>query len=155
MNQKSIKGFFTQLRERKVIRVATAMPPFVYHLAIPCRDLEEARGFYVDLLGASLARHYPDRITLDFFGMQLVCHLAPEQIAAQPTIYPRHFGLTFRERSDFELLLERLRLAGALFFRQPFRRFQGMPEEHTAFFLCDPSNNLVEFKHYEDERKMY
>jgi uncharacterized protein len=48
----------------------------VFHLAIPVHDLDAAQHFYVDLLGCKLARRYPDRITLDFFGDQLVCHLA-------------------------------------------------------------------------------
>ena len=47
----------------------------VFHLAIPVHDLEAAEHFYVELLGCKLARRYPDRITLDFFGDQLVCHL--------------------------------------------------------------------------------
>ena len=51
-------------------------PGDVFHLAIPVRDLAEAQEFYVDGLGCHLARHYPDRITLDFFGDQLVCHLS-------------------------------------------------------------------------------
>ena len=47
-----------------------------FHLAIPAYDLDEAEDFYVRQLGCKLARRYPDRITLDFFGDQLVCHLA-------------------------------------------------------------------------------
>jgi extradiol dioxygenase family protein len=39
-----------------------------FHLAIPARDLDEMQQFYVDGLGCHLARRYPDRITLDFFG---------------------------------------------------------------------------------------
>ena len=47
-----------------------------FHLAIPARDLDDAEAFYVKLLGCKLARRYADRITLDFFGDQLVCHLS-------------------------------------------------------------------------------
>ncbi len=41
------------------------------------------------------------------------------------------------------------------FFKEPFIRFEGMQEEHTTFFLKDPSNNLIEFKHYKNERMIY
>jgi uncharacterized protein len=51
-----------------------------FHLAIPCKNLDEAFDFYVTQLGCKLARRYADRITLDFFGDQLVCHLAPDKI---------------------------------------------------------------------------
>ena len=52
-------------------------------------------------LGCYLARRYDDRITLDFFGDQLVCHLSDETVEA-PSLYPRHFGITFRRREDFD-----------------------------------------------------
>jgi extradiol dioxygenase family protein len=71
----------------------------VFHLAIPARNLDEARRFYVDGLGCTLARRYADRITLNFFGDQVVCHLS-DHVDAAPTLYPRHFGVTFRERED-------------------------------------------------------
>ena len=47
----------------------------VFHLAIPVGDLDEAQHFYVTFI-SKLARRYPDRITVDFFGDQLVCHLS-------------------------------------------------------------------------------
>src|SRR5581483_9731446 len=78
----------------------------VFHLAIPVHDLDEAQRFYVTLLGCKLARRYPDRITLDFFGDQVVCHLSDPATrpAAPESMYPRHFGVTFREAADFERL---------------------------------------------------
>ncbi len=47
----------------------------VFHLAIAAYDLDDAQEFYVGSLGCKLARRYADRITIDFFGDQLVCHL--------------------------------------------------------------------------------
>ena len=80
----------------------------VFHLAIPVHDLDAAQHFYVTMLGCKLARRYPDRITLDFFGDQLVCHLTEAEAADEkpPSLYPRHFGVTFREAADFEALHE-------------------------------------------------
>jgi len=34
-------------------------------------------------------------------------------------------------------------------------RFKDAVEEHLTFVLRDPSNNLIEFKHYRDPRMMY
>ena len=34
-------------------------------------------------------------------------------------------------------------------------RFEGMAEEHRQIFLTDPSNNVLEFKQYDDPRLMY
>lgn len=130
-------------------------PDHVFHLAIPCRDLDETRRFYAEGLGCRVARRYADRITLDFFGDQVVCHLAPEEIDPDPKIYPRHFGVTFRTAVDFEEVLARARSQHLAFFAEPFVRFSGRREEHRSFLLRDPSNNLIEFKHYADPEMMY
>ena len=75
-----------------------------FHVAVPAHDLDEAYEFYVTKLGCKLARRYADRITLDFFGDQVVCHLTPGEPAEPESLYPRHFGVTFREAADFEAL---------------------------------------------------
>ena len=129
----------------------------VFHLAIPVHDLDAAQHFYVSLLGCKLARRYPDRITLDFFGDQLVCHLT-ETGAPVPeplSLYPRHFGVTFREAADFEALHYCAVLRKIPFFLDTSTRFEAMAEEHGTFVLLDPSGNLLEFKHYRDPRMMY
>lgn len=130
-------------------------PKNVFHLAIPCQSLEDACEFYVESLGCRLARQYEDRITLDFFGDQLVCHLSPDKVDKTPELYPRHFGVTFRERSEFDALMKRARDRGLEFFEEPFTRFAGKREVHRTFFLLDPSNNVLEFKHYDDPEMMY
>jgi uncharacterized protein len=126
----------------------------VFHLAIPARNLNEARRFYVEGLGCTLARRYADRITLNFFGDQVVCHLS-DRVDAAPTLYPRHFGVTFREREDWERLLHLARTRNLPFFVHPFRRFDHRPEGHDTFVLQDPSNNLLEFKYYDNPQMIY
>ncbi|MEO7236735.1 MAG: VOC family protein [Lapillicoccus sp.] len=125
-----------------------------FHLAIPAADLEEAYAFYVTGLGCKLARRYDDRITLDFFGDQVVCHLS-EKWDRDPELYPRHFGVTFHDRDDFDRLLRLARSRDLRFFEEPFRRFEGRVEAHESFVLADPSHNLLEFKHYDDPRMMF
>jgi uncharacterized protein len=128
----------------------------VFHLAIPVYDLDAAQQFYVSMLGCKLARRYADRITLDFFGDQLVCHLSEGQPPERPeSLYPRHFGVTFRAAADFELLHACAVLRKIPFYSEVSTRFEGMVEEHRTFVLLDPSGNLLEFKHYLDPRMMY
>jgi len=129
----------------------------VFHLAVPVRDLDEAQRFYVDMLGCKLARRYADRITLDFFGDQLVCHLCEDEPPEQRpvSLYPRHFGVTFRAAADFEALHRCAVIRKIPFFRDQSTRFEGTVEEHRTFVLIDPSDNLLEFKHYDDPRMMY
>ncbi|MCD2195987.1 VOC family protein [Actinomycetospora endophytica] len=125
-----------------------------FHLAIPARDLDEAYEFYVEGLGCKLARRYDDRITLDFFGDQVVCHLS-DAWEREPELYPRHFGVTFRERDDWDRLLALVHQRKLCVFAEPSERFADKVEKHSTFVLRDPSNNLLEFKHYDDPRMMY
>ncbi|OUL19615.1 VOC family protein [Nostoc sp. 106C] len=130
-------------------------PENVFHLAIPCKELEETVDFYVNKLDCQLARRYSDRATFNFFGEQLVCHLSPEKIDQNPQIYPRHFGITFKNKSDFEYLLNLVEQRQIVLFQKLMVRFANKPEEHITFFLKDPSNNLLEFKYYLNSEMMY
>ncbi len=125
-----------------------------FNIAVPTHDLDVAYRFYVEGLGCKLARRYDDRITLDFFGDQVVCHLS-EAWDRDPQLYPRHFGVTFREREDWDRLLSLVRQRDLPVFAEPTTRFDDLVERHSTFVLRDPSNNLLEFKVYDDPRMMY
>ncbi|HLS10271.1 VOC family protein [Lentibacillus sp.] len=126
----------------------------VFHLAIPCKELDETVAFYENL-GCKLARKYSDRVTFDFFGDQVVCHLSPESIDEEPKMYPRHFGVTFLDKEEYDQTLEFATSQGLPFFKKPMVRFEGKQEEHMTFFLIDPANNLLEFKYYHDSDMAY
>lgn len=126
----------------------------VFHLAIPCKELDETVDFY-QKLGCQLARRYHDRVTFNFFGDQLVCHLNPEGIDHKPKMYPRHFGITFLEKEEYLQLLDYALSHELPFFHEPMVRFEGKREEHMTFFLIDPANNLLEFKYYHDSSMAY
>jgi extradiol dioxygenase family protein len=84
----------------------------------------------------------------------VVCHLS-DRTEPEPELYPRHFGVTFRNRADFDALIKLVQLRKLPVFRDAATRFEGLAEEHATFVLRDPSNNLIEFKHYLDPRMMY
>ena len=128
-----------------------------FHLAIPAYDLETAQEFYVTKLGCKLARQYSDRITLDFFGDQLVCHLSQRPVpgGTPSDLYPWHFGITFRDGDDFDALHHLATQRSIPFFAPLGTRFEDKVEVHRTFVLIDPSDNLIEFKHYRDPRMMY
>jgi extradiol dioxygenase family protein len=124
------------------------------HIAIPARDLDEAVEFYVFGLGVKLARRYADRVTFDFFGDQLVCHLC-EDVPAEAIAYPRHFGVSFAKPEDFDRLLRLVEHRKLAVLSGPSLRFEGTAEQHRTIFLTDPSNNVLEFKNYDDPRLQY
>ncbi len=79
----------------------------------------------------------------------------PEDAPAELTLYPRHFGVTFREARDFDALHQLCVQRKIELFADVSIRFEGLVEAHRTFVLRDPSDNLIEFKHYADPRMMY
>ena len=129
-----------------------SLPPF--HLAIRVRDLEEARRFYGQLLSCDEGRSSETWVDFNFFGHQLVCHVAENYPAvSEPSsnavdghdVPVPHFGAVL-EIPHFERLSQALKNAGIQFVIEPHVRFKGDPGEQATMFLLDPSGNAIEFK---------
>ena len=122
---------------------------YIAHVAVPCRDLEEAARWYSEVLGAQPVRILKDRVTFSFGGvLQLVCHLERRAVAPNPRAYPRHHGLTCLRMEDFSRLKSHLEKLGVKFLVRPTVRFANSAHEHQFFMVVDPSGNVVEFKCY-------
>lgn len=135
------------------------LPPF--HLAIKVRDLSEARGFYGRLLGCEEGRSSSTWVDFNFFGHQLVCHVAENYAAASESasnlvdghdVPVPHFGAVL-EIPEFEILSGKLQAAGIRFVVEPHVRFKGQPGEQATMFLLDPSGNAIEFKAFRNIRE--
>jgi uncharacterized protein len=131
------------------------MSGILFHLAFPTHDIEAAKRFYVDGLGCTLGRESSRAVTFGLAGHQLVAHVVKEPLPAQEGIYPRHFGLIFLSKSQWQDLAERAKAKGLTFYQQPRVRFPGTRIEHQTFFLQDPSRNLLEFKQYTHESAIF
>ncbi|WP_348674899.1 VOC family protein [uncultured Abyssibacter sp.] len=134
----------------------TNLSPF--HLAIPVSDLAASRAFYGQTLGCPEGRSAATWVDFDFFGHQLVVHLAGEGgeqglASAQPVdgdhVPVPHFGVVLH-LDDWQVLVDRLTKAGVRFELEPRRRFVGQPGEQATLFLRDPSGNALEFKGFRD-----
>ncbi len=127
-----------------------SLPPF--HLAFPVHDLEAARAFYGGLLGCPEGRSAAEWIDFDFFGHQIVTHLAEgmeprrhsNPVDGDEVPVP-HFGAVL-DMEVWRALAERLRGAGTEFMIEPYIRFEGEPGEQATMFFLDPSGNAIEFK---------
>ena len=130
-----------------------------FHVAVPVRDLEEARRFYGEGLGLPEGRSAATWIDFDLFGHQFVVHLVPDLDAARQVAHGNpvdghdvpvpHCGVVLT-LARFAALAERVRAVVDEFVIPPHVRFQGeVGEQHTMFFL-DPSGNALEFKAFAD-----
>ncbi len=136
-----------------------SLPPF--HLAFPVDDLDAARTFYTTVLGCEEGRSSDRWIDFDFFGHQLVAHLAPNENASQATspvdghaVPVRHFGAIL-PWEHWEVLVERLRKADIRFVIEPYVRFEGLPGEQATMFFMDPAGNALEFKAFRDPSQIF
>lgn len=136
-----------------------AMPPF--HLAFPVDDLAAARAFYGELLGCSEGRSSPEWVDFNFYGHQIVAHLAPGEAGHRTTssvdgnnVPVRHFGVILTMK-EWEALADRLVRAGIKFVIEPHVRFKGQVGEQATMFFLDPFGNALEFKAFEDMTQIF
>lgn len=136
-----------------------SIPPF--HLAFPVHSLAAAREFYGGLLGCPEGRSSEQWVDFNFYGHQIVAHLAPDEVGHKSTssvdahaVPVRHFGVVLSV-PEWEALAEKLKAAGTTFVIEPYVRFKGeVGEQYTMFFL-DPSGNAVEFKAFANMSSLF
>ena len=144
------------LEERLLDNTHVTEGRYIAHIAVPCRNLQEAARWYAEVLGAEPVRILHDRVTFSFGGvLQLVCHLERRAIEQNPRAYPRHFGLTFLKGEDFHRMRDHVEKLGTKLLVRPAMRFAGTPHEHHTFMLVDPSGNVLEFKYYLNPENSY
>lgn len=137
----------------------TALYPF--HLAFPVNDLANARDFYGRLLGCTEGRSSSEWIDFNFYGHQIVAHLAPDEARDTPAnavdghgVPVRHFGVVL-PMQDWQVAAERLTAAGVDFIIKPYIRFKGEPGEQATMFFKDPSGNAIEMKAFADINNLF
>ena len=135
------------------------MSPF--HLAFPVHDLAAARGFYGETLGCPEGRSSDEWIDFNFYGHQIVAHLAPGETGMASRnavdghgVPVRHFGIVL-PMAEWESMAERLKAKGIEFIIEPYVRFQGEPGEQATMFFVDPSGNALELKAFGDIGKLF
>jgi uncharacterized protein len=131
-----------------------------FHLAFPVDDLAAARAFYGGLMGCPEGRSSSEWIDFDFFGHQIVAHLAPPKAADHHNpvdghdVPVPHFGVVLGW-DDFQTLAARLREGGTVFVIAPCIRFAGLVGEQATMFFRDPAGNALEFKAFKDRSQLF
>ena len=131
-----------------------------FHLAVPVRDIGEARHFYGEQMGLREGRCDSTWIDWDFFGHQVVTHLDPNlgpggKVASlfnpvdDHAVPIPHFGVVL-DVDPWKRLADRVVSFVDEFIIEPHVRFEGLPGEQHTMFFSDPSGNALEFKAFRD-----
>ena len=127
-----------------------------FHVALPVRNIAEARRFYGDVLGCTEGRSDTDWVDFNLYGHQIVTHLAPDSAGVKAhnpvdkdDVPIPHFGVVL-PMDQWNELAERLKVKGIEFIIEPKVRFKGEIGEQATMFFLDPSGNALEFKSFKD-----
>jgi uncharacterized protein len=139
-----------------------------FHLAFPVADLAACRDFYGQLLQCPEGRSSSEWIDFNFFGHQIVAHLAPQstpnaalarQAAASNEVDGHdvpvpHFGVVL-SMDQWQALADRLVAHKVKFGIEPHIRFKGQVGEQATMFFKDPSGNALEFKAFANMNSLF
>ena len=149
----------TSFKDHFMTTPAATNPPF--HLAFPVHDIAMARQFYGDLLGCPEGRSSADWVDFNFYGHQIVAHLAPDECGHKQTsavdghnVPVRHFGAVLN-MAQWQTMADKLTAAGTHFVIEPHIRFKGEPGEQATMFFLDPSGNAIEFKGFSSLQNLF
>ncbi|WP_299123012.1 VOC family protein [uncultured Winogradskyella sp.] len=132
----------------------------LFHLSLPCTDIEETKSFYIETIGAVLGRHSNNWIDINLYGHQITFTQAgkfnfnnPNYVFEGKILPSFHFGIildidtwgiTYSTLNKLELEL----VHQATFLKN-------MPGEHLSFFVKDPNGYMLEFKSFKEPNQVF
>ena len=136
-----------------------SMRPF--HLAFPVYDIKKTIDWYVSYLNCSIGRKSKRWVDFNFYGHQISAHLIDHKnkkdkinLVDGKKIPSRHFGIIL-EMNDWKNLVTYLNEKKINYVIKPNIRFKGQTGEQATFFIKDPSNNVLEFKAFQNDNKIF
>ena len=132
-----------------------------FHLAFPVYDIKKTIDWYVSYLNCSVGRKSKRWVDFNFYGHQISAHLIDKKnkkdkinLVDGKKIPSRHFGIIL-EMKDWKNLVTYLNEKKINYVIKPNIRFKGQTGEQATFFIKDPSNNVLEFKAFQNDNKIF
>lgn len=136
------------------------MEKCMFHLSLPCEDLDKTTMFYTDILGGRLGRNsenwidinlYQNQITFtksgsfkfDFKNYRFGKEILPSfhfGVIVDATLWGKMYAKLFK--MDIEVTTETTYL-------------KDKPGEHLSFFVKDPNGYMLEFKSFKNEYEVF
>ena len=128
--------------------------PPILHLSLRVGDLEEARGFYVDILGCRPGRVRDDWFDVWFFGMQLTLQRRPSEVRAPDQHGVTHFGVVLRNNKAFEDFVGIVSAASVAWMSPPTVHADLGLSGKTGGKSADQSGDVIEVKYSENAAEL-
>ena len=132
----------------------------VFHLSLPCLDMEATKKFYIDDLGFKHGRNSSQWLDLDIFNHQITFVLSekfkmqsPNYILDDNILPLFHFGIILDEKS-WEAMYDKVNY-WTLDITPKKTFFKDKNGEHHSFFIKDPNNYTIEFKTFIDDNSIF
>lgn len=126
-----------------------------FHLALPCKEIEETKSFYVDIIGASLGRNTENWLDVNLFGNQLTFTKAGDfnfefkSYKLEDYVLPSfHFGVIVPVDIWGKLYTRLFQMDLEVTTEATF--MQSKKGEHLSFLVQDPNGYMLEFKSFMD-----
>lgn len=126
----------------------------ILHLSLPTSDRDEARHFYVDILGCRPSRVRDDWFDVWFFGMQLTLKRRPSEVRAPDQQGVTHFGVMLRNNKAFEGVVGRVSAASVAWMSPPTVHAHPGLSGKTGGKSADQSGDVIEVKYSENAAEL-
>ena len=106
----------------------------LFHVAFPMKNVEATKRFYVEGLGCVLGRESKNALTLNLGGHQIVAQMTTGSVEKPHSIYPRHFGLVFTSKDEWQTMVDRAKDKKLSFYQEPRTRLPDLRWNTTPSF---------------------
>lgn len=132
----------------------------LFHLALPCNDVEQTRDFYKNHLMAKVGREAAHWVDIDLFGHQITFSKVGSfdfnypQYRFENSVLPSfHFGVIIGI-DQWQEVYKRLKQQ-KLDITTEVEFLTDKPGEHISFFVKDPNGYSIEFKSFSEPRNVF
>lgn len=132
----------------------------VFHLALPCKNIEATKEFYTNILGATQGRKADKWTDINLYGNQLTFTEAGtfsfdfKNYKLGNNILPSfHFGVIISVDEWDKLYTKLFKSNQEVTTEVTF--MQNKIGEHLSFFITDPNGYMIEFKSFKNHKEVF
>lgn len=132
----------------------------IFHLSLPCTDVEETTTFYKDIIGCTIGRASENWIDVNLFSHQITFTKVgkfnfnnPNYVFEGKILPSFHFGVIV-PLDEWAKLYDKLNNKGFEVVTQS-TFLSNKKGEHLSFFIKDPNEYMLEFKAFKDENEVF